>query len=556
MPRLSVRLAASLLLGAAFTPATVAQSLPAAGVFFDDFQYRNALLPLGGIADRPTGENALFGVNAWCLDLACQRTASARAWYWYHAFESYFQRVDPLSDLEATTAGTGALDFVLRAGDHRLEGTHDRQVASGFAGTTGVWAAEATFSDLPNGLPDALRPADATAGRAPMIQAFWLISPFKVVRTPRTEWPTAAPRFATTEIDFEFNNWFYDSGRSRFLSTGYYENDDDVDRDGAPFTRARLGTPAQTPYACRVTTIDARGQARPPVVRSPDACASILAGADPVAGPRVPTLMIVRREPSRVRFEVRASWGSAGGRGTLSMETPWFDGDSQPSQLTTLMLSTSLRAVDDRTVVPVADEQRMRVDWVYHTPDIRRTADEVVADVALIRRRRAPDGRPAVARLFTIPSRDPVRALARPYRVATAADHAPAGEPLVALDPVTVTLEGPRTASLASRPHYLARLGRLAGDYLVEWRYASVGRDGRAGTPTPYDHTPGFRWQPAFAFRGAPPPCVRVDVRATRTQYHSSAEGVWWTPLPDPRERAKASVVTCRPGVRRPAGSG
>lgn len=556
MLRVCAGLVACLLVVLVVAPAASAQRLPAAGVFFDDFQYRNALAPQGGIADRPLGERALFGINPWCLDLACSRTAATRAWYSYADFESYFQRVDSLSDLEADAAGTGALDFVLRPGVHRLDGTVPRQIASGFAGTTGVWAARVTFSNLPNGLPAHLRPAGASADRSPMIQAFWLVSPFKAVRTPRADWPTPAPLFGTTEIDFEFNNWFYGAQQPRLLSTAYYENATDADGDGLAFIPAPLRAPGgEVAYACHVATADARGRPRSVGVRAPDVCASILAGADPEAGPHVPTILIVRREPARFRLEVRAAWASAAGRGTLAMATPWIDGHPQPSQLTTLVFTFALNALDGATAVPVADEHRMRVDWVYHTPDVRRTLDEVEADVALIRRRRAPDGRPAVARLFTIPVADAARALARPYRVATAADQPPANEPLVALDAVTVALDGPRTASLASRPSYVARLGRLAGDFLVEWRYAPVSRAGRAGAPTPYDHAPGLRWQPAFSFPGAPPPCVRVDVRATRAEYHSGPDGVWWTPLPDPRERAEASVVTCGPGVRRPPGA-
>lgn len=516
-------------------PAQAQHRLPAAGVWFDDFAYRTTHPPLDGVRDRPLAENALFGVNTWCLDLACRRSVAARAWYWYNWFEPYFQRVDPLTTLTATPEGT--LDFTLRAGRHAVAGTAQRQVASGFTARTGVWAAAVTFSDLPNGLP-AHMVAPGTPERVSMMQSFWLIAPGDAIRTPSPGTPTRAQRHTSTEYDFEFNNWFFDSAAPRAMATGYAEDGEDPDGDGYAANTMRLrppGQPAAPPHTCR---IERAGRA--PVVGTPERCSAILAGVDPEAGPDVPTVMLVRASGSRVQFELQATWP----RGALRMETPPFAGAVQPSQPVMTMLSLYLAAPVDSAFVSVPREQRMRTDWTYHSPDAARALADVVADVAAIRQQRR-------TRLYTIPDADPAGSIARPYRLRQPGDREPSYEPIVALQPLRIeAVVAPATT--ADEVTALVILGRRAGNVLVEWRETAIDATGRAGTPTPYQNTSGLRTRTRLP-RGAV--CLRLDVRATRQEYHDGPDGVWWTSLDATgRDRAEASHVACRRGARRPPG--
>ncbi len=539
----------SLLAALLLLPAVAAAQggLPAAGVFFDDFSYRDTRPPLGGIASRPLHENALFGVNTWCLDLRCARSVPARGWYWYNAFEAYFQRVDSLTTLTAMPGGplAGALDFTIGRGQHRLEGTAQRQIGSGFAGGEGVWAASVVFSALPNGLPEHMV-ARGTPTRVSMMQSVWMISPARAVTTPNPGTPSREQTFGGTELDFEYTNWFFDSGRPRYIATGYSENDEDPDGDGHRAATTRLAAPtADAPlYSCQIAR---RG--RRPETASPDACDAVLAGQDRDAGPDVPTTLVLRRERTRTRFEAHAAWD--GGRSTLTMVTPWTTVAGQPSQLTTLMLSVYL--VDHgEAVVDVPADQRMRVDWVYFTPDAARSTDAVLADVARIRRR-TRGRRPAVRRLFTIPAANPAAAIERPFRLRRAGDRDPA--PIIPTESIALhDLVVPRTARPDRPVEAVAVLSRVAADMLVEWRLAPMDAQGRTGVPTAWDNTPGVRWRPTVP---GSPPCVRIDARATRLAYHSGPDGVWWTAAlaengaPD---QSETSRVTCAPGQPRPPG--
>lgn len=77
---------------------------------------------------------------------------------------------------------------------------------------------------------------------------------------------------------------------------------------------------------------------------------------------------------------------------------------------------------------------------------------------------------------------------------------------------------------------------------------------GSAGTPVLWDNAPGIRWRPTVP---GPPPCIRIDARATRLAYHSGPDGVWWTPAPNEAgepDRGESSRVTCAPGQPRPPG--
>ena len=535
-------------------PARAQHRLPAAGVFFDDFRYRNTEPPLGGIADRPLAENALFGVNPWCLDLGCTRTAVVRGWYWYNYVENYFQAVDPLAGLDAVPGGTGALDFTLRAGRHAFAGVAPRQIASGLAARTGTWAASADFSDLPNGLPPHMVARGTPPGRAAMMQSFWLVSPNSAIRTADLATPSPEQRKTRTETDFEFNNWFFEDGQPLFMATGYYENGDDPDGDGREPNQMDLaapvapdGTPGGAPHSCRVERRTGRGART--TVEAPATCAAILAGTDPGAGRDTRTLMAMHLTGDRAHFELRSTWATTSEQGAMSMETDTFTGPIQPSQLQMLMLSFYPADADGTGTITVPTDQRMRVDWAYYTPDAARSLADIAADIALVRRQPRPP-----ARLYTIPDPSPARSLARPYRTRVAEDREPTYEVIVALDPVRIdTVLGPRTARLDEPVEYVGVLARRGGDYRFEWRWAPVAADGRAGPPTAYDGTPGLRWRPAFRFRGTRPPCVRVDLRVTRLEYHSAPAGVSWTSLAGTgRDRTEASVVTCEPGRRRP----
>ncbi len=512
--------------------------LPDAGVWFDDFAYRTAAPPLDGIRDRPAAENALFGVNAWCLDLDCRRSVAARGWYWYNWFESYFQTVDPMTTL--TAARGGLLDFTVQAGRHSVAGTAQRQIASGHTARTGVWAAAVTFSDLPNGLPPALT-GPAAAPPVAMMQSYWLLAPADAIRTPGPGTPAHAQRHVSTEYDFEFNNWFFDTAAPRFMAVGYAEDGDDPDGDGYTGNRMRLRPLGQPRAPAHTCTILQRGRAT--VVGTAERCSAILAGTDAVAGPHVPTVMVVRSSGARAAFELEATWAT----GSMRMETPAYSGAGQPSQPVMTMLSFYLAAPADSAFVTVPREQRMRADWAYYSPDATRSLRDVAADAALARQR----GR---ARLYTIPDPDPAGSIARPYRLREPGDREPPSEPIVATHPLTIErLDAPATVGRPDSLTALVLLGRRGGNVLVEWRETAIRPSGASGTPTPYRNTSGLRYRTRIPAGAA---CLRIDVRATRQEYHAGPDGVWWTPLAGTgRDRAEASHVVCARGVRRPRGT-
>ncbi|HEX8384655.1 MAG TPA: hypothetical protein VF576_00645 [Rubricoccaceae bacterium] len=541
----------------------VAQELPAAGVFFDDFMYARADAPPEGGLGVPyvASANQLFGLNEWCRDLRCTRDQKVmvRAWYWYNYFEHFFQDVDPLSRLTASRSNGGTLDFTLLEGIHDLHpdsgvsNDKPREISTGFAAPTGVWAAQVDFSDLPDGRPSGVP--------SQMMQSFWTHSPNEAILTPTlTDSVSAGPK-GWTELDFEFNNWFWDDGRSRYMATGYFENHQDPDGDGYPSNTMPLQAPYRpgsgpiAKYSCLIEVEYPSRPSRPPtyegVANNPNRCESILAGTDPEAGPNVPTTMIIRAQGHRVRFELAATWSSGTSTGSVTMETPWFTGEIQPSQLATMHLSFYLAPPNDSPYL-VPSEQRMRADWTYFTPDTGRSLDQVLRDVALIRRH-------GVERLYTVPgtNAEAEAALNRPYRRWAPGDPQPSWEGLTATEPLTITaVEGPQSIPVGSQRNYVAVINRRAGDYLYEWRQTPVYTDDTFGTPTPYVSTAGFRWGTSGRGYQRPTKCLKIELRVTRHLHNFPDSALGWQALTlqasatpsAARERAETSFYACTPG--------
>ena len=459
---------------------------------FDDLRYAAAAWTSQD--GRPLGERSVFGVNPWCEGLACADTVFARAWYRFLWRENGFDVTEPLARIEPDTTGTGTLTLALLAGTHDEPWPH--QLASGFSARTGVWAARADFSMLPD---DDLR----------VIQAFWLVASHQAVKSPDMGpyQGTAKGRF---EVDFEFNNWFGDAdGTDQYLSSGVYENSE---RGTSVPTRAAEGAPD---YSCTLTRPD--GQVR---TAEPPECARFLA-ADGVW-----TTMLFRSTGGEARFEVRAE----GPQGLLEARSD-VERDAVPTQKMVTMLSQHFNGTADTPDAGrLARDHRVAFDWVYWSPEAGRSFPDVRADVAAIQSARV-DGR-RVDRLRTADIR-----LHRPY------DNAPGlgAYALRPTTPVSLRIDGPDRLGTLRRGTFTSLLDDVVGTFRVEWSRRRVYADGSVGGWS------GITTDASHVFRTRMPlfvACVDVRARATPMDYTVADLGdrrvVEWVP---PASRAPSPLV-------------
>ena len=428
----------------------VGHAFPHEGLVFDDFVYRSVEAPYEGtgyaIRFRPApGPAPLYGANVWCLDLACGRRTSSRFWYRYLWDERSFSQVDPKSRLDVEPDGDGALVFIQEAGTHEA-GFFPQQIASGFTARTGVWAAEVTLSALP----------DSTVPQ--IAQSFWTVAPHRTLVGAGGPPYTSAPEDQMrTEVDFEWNNWFGSAPTQHHLVTGFFEHS-----DAAPETVPMRADAGEDAYSCRYRRTDREeGSAL-----TPAECVRLLREGVPGVG-RVPVSLLVRFDGRSVRFELLSrGWG-----GELSMASR-ARRDTVPSQEVMAAFSQYLWS-DEAVTFP--REERFEVDWFYYTPDAARSHDDVLADVAALRRRAAdatPE-RPVGRRVSTVRQHGRPLELGRPYAVV---DDGTALEPTIGR---AVEIAWPRRFSPGRPATVLARLGRLGGAYRVAWAARQEGQGWR-----------------------------------------------------------------------------
>ena len=496
----------------ALSPPALAQSdahaFPDDGVVFDDFVYDSVALPYEGsgyaIRFRPpeTGEQPLYGANVWCLDVACERRATSRFWYRYLWPERSFAVTDPKTRLDPEPGGDGALTFVHEAGEHP-PGGFPQQIASGFTARTGVWAAEVTFSALP----------DSTVPQ--VAQSFWTVSPHQTLTGAEgPPYANEASDRMRTEVDFEWNNWFGGGPTPHYLATGAFEV---TDADPKAIPMSASGEPGDTPYSCRY---------RPPggaaAVLPPAACVRLLRDGIPGVG-RVPVSLLLRVDDRAVRFELLSrGWG-----GELSMTSP-VRRDTVPSQ--EVMAAFSQYLWTDEPVT-FSREERYRVDWFYYTPDATRSHEDVLADVASLRRRAAdatPE-RPLGRRVSTVRRRGRPLDLSRPYAVV---DEGAALRPTIGR---TLEIAWPRRFTPGRPATVLARLGRLQDTYRVEWAVRRAGQAWRS-----LGGTHGHRLVVRMPDLGE---CVDLRATATALAYQETDGRASFAPTDDVAEAAETLCV-------------
>lgn len=482
----------SMAVGSAPTPAA---ELPR--LVFDDLRY--AAAEWTSQVDRPVAEGSVFGRAPWCLSLACPDTLTTRAWYQYLWRELGFSNVDPLARIEADTAGTGTLGFALLPGDH--PDTWPLQVASGFTARTGVWAARADFSELP----------DADAVR--VMQSFWTLAPNETVKTPDAG-RYRGPARGRTEVDFELNNWFgHADGVERYMETISFPNSEQG--RSAPL-RAEAGAPD---HSCRLRDGDGDRLA------VPADCAAFLV-ADGVW-----TTMLFRTDGRSMRFELRAD----GPEGSLTAASDVVRGEA-PTQRMMTMLSQYARLPAGASRWTTDRDIRVAFDWTYYAMTPTRALDAVLADVAAVRAARV-DGRP-IDRIRTAPLR-----LARPARPAPGTY---SGLSMFAVQ--APRLEGPQTLPPGRAATYVLHLDDRVGTYRILWAERHVDADGRVGAWTTPEALHGYRYPTVMP---ADARCLDLRAEVVEMIYTpvetDGATAVDWVPDAVPPEVARRRV--CPPGT-------
>lgn len=138
---------------------------------FDDFDY--------------SSNSQLFGSTSWCSTPSCTTTKTLRSWYFFNWDGAFSQHRDSHVAVEVNPWPGRTMLKITMDSNFR-----DPAIVSGFTFKTGTWFARVKFDNLPS--PNA---------QDNLQQAYWLTSPIAWKKE-------GEEKVRTTELDFEWNNWF------------------------------------------------------------------------------------------------------------------------------------------------------------------------------------------------------------------------------------------------------------------------------------------------------------------------------------------------------------